>query len=117
MDRNELNECRNMCLEIDKSELDMMKKVHLFYHIYNSSETPACQETQDQSLGKGKTSLSFLISGIQVCTETLASVHGISRKTIDSNDFIAGSLDQDGFLAKVHGNKGSSLKQPYQWVM
>lgn len=104
VDRNVLNDYRNVCLETDKSELDMLIKVQLFHHRNNSSETSAKKHKTKE---RERVRQVYHFSGIQVCRETFAFAHGISRKTIDS---IARSLDQDGFGARVHGNKGKSPK-------
>uniref|UniRef100_A0A8W8MKS9 Uncharacterized protein n=1 Tax=Magallana gigas TaxID=29159 RepID=A0A8W8MKS9_MAGGI len=104
IDRNVLNDYRNICLETDKSELDMLIKVQLFHHRNNSSETSAKKHKTKE---RERVRQVYHFSGIQVCRETFAFAHGISRKTIDS---IARSLDHDGFGARIHGNKGKSPK-------
>lgn len=49
----------------------------------------------------------YYFNGQQVCRETFAFAHAVSRKTIDS---IAQSLDKDGLVARTNGNKGKSPK-------
>lgn len=106
VDRNVLNDYRDMCLETDKSELDMLIKVQLFHHRNDSPETSAKKHKTKE---RERVRQVYHFSGIQVCRETFAFAHGISRKTIDS---IARSLDQDGFGARVHDNKGNPLNMP-----
>lgn len=93
-----------MCLEKAKSKLDMLIKVQLFHHRNNSSETSA---EKHKTKERERVRQVYHFSGIQVCRETFALAYGISRKTIES---IARSLDQYGFGAKVHGNKGKFPK-------
>jgi hypothetical protein len=49
----------------------------------------------------------YYFNGQQVCRETFAFAHAVSRKTINS---IAQSLDKDGLVARTDGNKGKSPK-------
>lgn len=49
----------------------------------------------------------YYFNGQQVCRETFAFAHAVSRKTIDS---IAHSLYKDGLVARTHGNKGKTPK-------
>ena len=99
-----LIEYRRNCLETPKTELDILIKVQLFHHRNNSTET---ESKKHKSKAREKVRQKYYFSGIQVCRETFAFAHAVSRKTIDS---IARSLDQDGLIARVHGNKGKSPK-------
>ena len=89
-------------LEMVKPELDLMVKVQLFQHRNISIETSSKKhKSKEREISRQK----YYFNGVQICREAFA--HGISRKTVDS---IGRSLDQDGFGARIHGNKGKSPK-------
>ena len=99
-----LTEYRANCLETSKNDMDLIIKVQLFHHRNNSIETVAKKHKAKE---REKPRQQYYFNGQQVCRETFAFAHAVSRKTIDS---IAQSLDKDGLVARTHGNKGKSPK-------
>jgi hypothetical protein len=84
--------------------MDLIIKVQLFHNRNNSIETVAKKHKAKE---REKPRQQYYFNGQQVCRETFAFAHAVSRKTIDS---IAQSLDKDGLVARTHGNKGKSPK-------
>ena len=84
--------------------MDLIIKVQLLHHRNNSIETVATKHNANERKNPRQ---QYYFNCQQVCRETFAFAHAVSRKTIDS---IAQSLDKDGLVARTHGNKGKSTK-------
>ena len=104
VDWESLIDYRNHCLEMSRSELDMIVKVQLHHHRNNNSVT-------DSKKHKGKERerprQEYFFEGRQVCRNVFSFAHGVNRKTVDS---IARSLDSNGLIPRIHGNTGKSPK-------
>ncbi|XP_053376392.1 uncharacterized protein LOC123561263 [Mercenaria mercenaria] len=99
-----LVEYRNHCLETEKKELDLMIKIQLFHHRKSGDETCSKKRVNKERVKARQT---YVFNGKYICRSTFAFAHGVQRKTIDR---IAKSLDNEGLVARRHGNFGKTPK-------
>ena len=81
-----------------------MIKVQLYHHRKTDSMTDAKRHKQKE---RERTRQEYYFAGKQICRETFAFAHAVSRKTVDA---IARTLDSQGFAPRTHGNTGKTPK-------
>lgn len=104
VDREVLLDYRLSCMEMEKSELDMLIKVQLFSHRNNSLKIDA---KKHKSKDRERISQQYFFNGSQVCRKTFVFAHGIGKTQLDS---ISKSLEKDGLKPRTHGNTGKTPK-------
>lgn len=104
IDKEVLLDYRESCLEMDKSELDIMVKVQLFAHRNNSSTVDA---KKHKAKDRERIHQQYYFNGQQICRSTFLFAHAIGKTQLES---ISKSLENEGLKPRTHKNKGKSPK-------
>ena len=104
VDNEVLINYRLSCLEMDKSELDLVIKVQLFAYRNNSTGVDAKKHKDKE---REIIMQQYVFNGHQICRKTFLFAHAIGKSQLES---ISKSLERDGLKPRTRGNTGKTPK-------